>query len=85
MGTVVYLLCATAAFTCCVLLLRAYRRVGVRLLFWSSICFGCLALNNLLVAVDLVLLPNVDLFMLRNLSALVGIVTLLYGLIWEAR
>ena len=85
MGTVVYLLCAAAAFSCSFLLLRAYRKVGLRLLFWSSICFGCLALNNLLVAVDLVLLPDVDLFAVRNLSALVGVVTLLYGLIWEAR
>jgi hypothetical protein len=68
-----------------VLLLRAYRRVGARLLLWSGICFGFLTLNNALVAVDIVLLPGVDLFVVRNLSALAGIVALLYGLVMEAR
>ncbi|HET9271909.1 MAG TPA: DUF5985 family protein [Vicinamibacterales bacterium] len=76
--------CLTVAL-CAVLLLRAYRRVGARLLLWSGICFGCLTLNNALVAIDIVLLPDVDLFVLRNLSALVGIVALLYGLVMEAR
>lgn len=85
MGLVVYLLCSLAALGCCVLLLRAYRRVGARLLLWSGICFGCFALNNLLVAVDIVVLPDVNLFLLRNVSALAGIVALLYGLVMEAR
>ena len=58
---------------------------GTRLLLWSSLCFACLTLNNVLVAVDLVLLPGVSLFVFRNVSALVGIGTLLYGLVWEAR
>ena len=85
MGSIVYLLCAAAALGCAVLLLRAYRRVGARLLLWSGICFGFLTLNNALVAVDIVLLPGVDLFVVRNLSALAGIVALLYGLVMEAR
>ena len=85
MGSVVYLLCAAAALGCAVLLLRAYRKVGARLLLWSGICFACLTLNNALVAVDIVLLPDVDLFAVRNLSALAGIVALLYGLVMEAR
>lgn len=85
MVTVVYLLCAAAALGCAVLLLRAYRKVGARLLLWSAVCFGCLTLNNVLVAVDMVVLPHVDLFLLRNLSALVGILALLYGLVMETR
>jgi hypothetical protein len=85
MGAIVYLLCAVAALVCSVLLFRAYRRSGARLLLWSGLCFGFLTLNNVLVAVDLVIFPDVDLFMLRNVSALAGVVALLYGLIWEAR
>jgi hypothetical protein len=85
MGAIVYLLCAVAALVCSVLLFRAYRRAGARLLLWSGLCFGFLTLNNVLVAVDLVIFPDVDLFMLRNVSALAGVVALLYGLIWEAR
>jgi hypothetical protein len=85
MGVIVYLLCAVAALVCSILLIRAYRRTAARLLLWSGLCFGFLTLNNVLVAVDLVILPAVDLFMLRNVSALAGVVALLYGLIWEAR
>ena len=85
MGWIAYLLCAIAALGCCVLLLRAYRRVGARLLLWSGVCFGCFALNNTLVALDLVVFRDADLFLLRNLSAFVGVVALLYGLVMEAR
>jgi hypothetical protein len=85
MGSIVYLLCALAALGCCVLLLRAYRRVGAKLLLWSGVCFGCFALNNVLVAVDLVVLPHIDLFLFRNVSALGGVVALVYGLVMEAR
>jgi hypothetical protein len=85
MGSIVYLLCALAALGCCVLLLRAYGRVGARLLLWSGVCFGCFALNNTLVALDLLVFQEVDLFLLRNVSALAGVVALLYGLVMEAR
>ncbi|HSE67198.1 MAG TPA: DUF5985 family protein [Gemmatimonadales bacterium] len=81
----VYTLCAVAALLAAVLLGRAYLRVRLRLLLWSAICFVCLTLNNLLVAVDLVVLPDTDLYLLRNLTALLGVAVLLYGLIWETR
>jgi len=85
MGLIVYLLCALAALGCCVLLLRAYGRVKARLLLWSGVCFGCFALNNALVALDLIVFHDVDLFLLRNVSALAGVLALLYGLVMEAR
>lgn len=85
MAVIVYLLCAVAALGCSFLLYRAYRRVGTRLLFWSAVCFACLTLNNVLVAIDLVVFPDVNLFMIRNVTALAGILALLYGLIWETR
>ena len=83
MAPLVYLLCAAAAFGCATLLFRAYRRTRNRLLWWSAICFACLTVENLLLAVDLVMFPATDLFLLRNIVALLGIVSLLYGLIWE--
>jgi hypothetical protein len=85
MAVSVYSLCAAAALACTLLLLRAYLRTRTPLLLWSSACFACLTLNNVLVAVDLVFVPDVDLFPLRSLAALVGISLLLYGLIWEVR
>lgn len=85
MAVLVYLLCALAALACTVLLFRAYLRVGSRLLFWSAVCFACFTVNNLLLTIDLLVLPDVNLFVARNVAALSGVVALLYGLIWESR
>jgi hypothetical protein len=84
LGPIVYTLCALTAFACALLLLRAYARTRSPLLFWSGLCFTLLTVNNALVVVDLVILPEVNLFLLRNLAALVGVTLLLYGLIWES-
>jgi len=68
---------------CTGLLLRAYGQSGVRLLLWSGLCFAGLTVNNALLAVDYLIFPDIDLFVLRNLAALVAVTLLLYGLIWE--
>ena len=78
-----YVLCTGTALLSCVLLLRAYRRTQTRLLFWSGLCFGLLALSNTLVLVDKVLLPQVDAPEVRIGTALLGVLVLLYGLIFE--
>lgn len=83
-GVIAYSLCALTALACSVLLLRGFRRSGARLLLWSGLCFGFLALNNFLVVFDLVVFPHIDLFLVRNVTALTGVSLLLYGLIWEA-
>jgi hypothetical protein len=85
MATFVYGLCAGAALLCTILLFRAWRRTHTRLLLWSTFCFGSLTVNNVLVLVDLQVLPEVDLFILRTVSALVGVTALLGGLVWESR
>jgi hypothetical protein len=84
MALFTYMLCGLTAATCSVLLLRAYRQSGVPLLWWSGVCFALLTANNLLVAVDLVLFPKLDLFVVRNITALCGVSVLLYALIWES-
>jgi hydrogenase/urease accessory protein HupE len=83
MAAAVYILCALTSVTCAVLLLRAFRRTHARLLFWSSLCFVGLAVNNVLLFVDLVVVPQVDLLAARNVVALVALVVMLFGLIWE--
>lgn len=85
MGPAVYLLCAATALVCALLLLRGYTRSHARLLLWAGLCFLGLTLNNGLVFVDLVLVPQLDLFTWRNVAALAAVGTLLYGLIWDAR
>lgn len=85
MGETVYLMCGMAAAACLFLLVRGYRRTRMRLLFWSALCFAFLTLNNALIAVDLMMYPDVDFYPVRNLTALVGMSSLLYGLIRESR
>ena len=84
MAEAVYLLCAATSSLCAVLLVRAYARTGTRLLLWSGLCFTGLALNNALLVVDLILVPDTDLSTWRLVPAVLGVALLLYGLIWEA-
>lgn len=82
---IVYALCALAALCCAILLFRGYARTGTRLLQWGGLCFAGLTLNNVLVFVDLLLVPHLDLYAWRNLAALGALATLAYGLIWDGR
>jgi len=82
-GSVVYALCAITSIGCVILLLRGYRRSGVRLLLWSGLCFVGLAINNVLLFIDLRLMPDIDLSLWRAIPAVAGVAVLLYGLIWE--
>lgn len=81
----IYLVSAATNLLCSVLLLAAHRRARKRLLLWSGLCFAGLALAGALVFVDLVLLPNVDLYPLRLGVSLVAMAMLIYGLIWGER
>lgn len=79
----IYGLCTLTALLAAALLLRAYRRNGYHLLLWSGLCFVGLALNNFLLIMDRLILTDTDLSTVRILPALVGVMTLLYGLIME--
>jgi Family of unknown function (DUF5985) len=85
MATIVYVLCALTSAACAVLLLRGYARNGVRLLLWVGLCFVGLALNNILLVVDVRVVPSMDLSLWRSLPALAGLMLLIYGLVWETR
>jgi len=82
--TTVFLLCFATSLLCLVLLARSYAQNRSKLLLWSALCFVFLAINNLLVVIDLVLLPDsIDLVLFRNVSSLAAVGVLLYGFIWE--
>jgi hypothetical protein len=81
----VYILCAVTSIICAALLYRGYAATRTRLLFWSSLCFVALALNNALLLVDLYVLPAMNLAPTRGAVALVGLMVLLYGLVQESR
>ena len=79
----VYVLCLLTSAACALLLGRNYRRNGGQLLLWSSICFAFLAANNLVLVLDLVVLPDFELRLPRLLLALAAVSSLIWGFIWE--
>lgn len=86
MAEAVYILCALTSILCAVLLYRGYRANRTRLLFWASLAFLLLAINNVILYVDLVILPVLpDLFWYRTSVALAAMLLLLFGLVWETR
>jgi predicted transcriptional regulator len=86
MAPFVYVLCALTSGACMVLLAAQYRRKRSRLLFWSALCFVGLAVNNLLLFLDLVIFPTeIDLQLLRLVASAAALGVLLFGFIWETR
>lgn len=83
MAPAVYILGFLVTLACGVLLMRGYQRARKTLLFWSCLCFFGLAVSNFLVFVDLVMLPNTDLYIWRLAAAAIAMLFLIYGLIWE--
>lgn len=80
----IYSLCAMTALLCTYLLLNAYAKSGYRLLLWSGLCFAGLTINNLLLVIDKIVIPDGDLSFWRTASALCAMMILLYGLVWDS-
>lgn len=80
---VVYILCLLTSGACAYLLFRNYQRTATRLLLWGSLSFLFLAANNLIVIIDLIVLPQVDLAATRLLLSLTAAAILLFGFIWD--
>ena len=84
MAETIYLLCAATSVLCAVLLYNGYRASRTRLLFWSCLCFIGLAVNNVLLFLDLVVVKP-DLSLIRTTVALAAMLALCLGLVWESR
>ncbi len=82
---VLALLAVLTCLACTLLLFRGYARSGLRLLFWSALCFVCLTVNNVLLFIDLPVFTELDLRPYRLVAALAGLLFLLYGFIAESK
>ena len=83
MAALVYSLCTLTCLACFAMLFRGWRASRSRLLFWSALCFAGLSLNNFLLVADKLVFTQVDLSTLRLSTALVALLLLLFGLVWE--
>jgi hypothetical protein len=83
MPEAVYVLCFLTSAAAAFLLLRAYQRSRAKVLFWCALGFIGLCVNNLVLSVDVIIVPDIDLSMWRNIPAIVGMAVLVFGLIWE--
>ena len=83
MAFTIYSLCTLTSLACAWLLLGSYRRTKHRLLFWSGASFVAMTVNNLFLVLDKIVFPDVYLLPVRLVSALVAMLLLLYGLIYE--
>jgi hypothetical protein len=91
MAIAIYILCTATSLLCSILLWRGYRRSGTRLLLWSCLCFLFLSMNNAMLFADRVLFPEIEMVIgdlsfavLRSVTALAGLLLLVYGLIWDS-
>lgn len=85
MAEVVYVLAALTSIACAGLLLRAWLESRVSLLFWCFVCFVGLALNNVVLFIDKVVAPDVDLSAWRGLPAALGVGALALSVVWGAK
>lgn len=83
MAGIIYTLCTITAFACAWMLLKNYMKQKHRILLWGGLCFSGLFINNLLLVIDRLVLPNIDLSMFRLITGLISLLFLIYGLIWE--
>ena len=60
MAAIVYILCALTSLACAFMLWRGFAQSRARFLMWSSLCFAGLAINNILLFVDKVVLPEMS-------------------------
>jgi hypothetical protein len=81
MGPLIYFLCALTAFACFALLWRAWRTNRATLLFWSALCFAGLTVSNVLLVVDKLVLPDVDLMPARLAVTLGALLLLIWGMV----
>lgn len=85
MAQIVYTLCALTSIGCALLLIRAYRRVKQPLLFWSALCFSGLAINNVLLFLDLLVVRDISLALPRAIVSFSSVGLFVHGLIKQSR
>jgi hypothetical protein len=83
MAELIYGLCTILSLAIAAMLWRQHRRMPTRMIYWTALCFSGLALSNLVLVLDKLVFPEVDLRVLRHSISLLSIGLLLFGLVYE--
>lgn len=85
MPEIVYVCSALISAFCTALLFRRYIDSRGRLLLWVALSFAFMTMNNVFVCVDLILMPEKDLWgsLVRNTFLAASGSVLVFGLTWE--
>jgi hypothetical protein len=83
MAELIYGLCTILSLAIAVMLWRQQRRLPTRMIYWTALCFSGLALSNLVLVLDKLVFPELDLRVLRHSISLLSIGLLLFGLVYE--
>jgi hypothetical protein len=81
---IVYVLCGVLSALCAGMLYSKYRATQTRFLLWSSLCFVGLAINNVILFIDMIIIPQTDISVIRMIPALLGVSVLIYGFLVDA-
>lgn len=79
----VFILCFLTSSACAFLLARNYLRTRSRFLMWCALCFGLLAMNNLVILIDALGLVDGNVSLVRASFSLAALAVLLFGFIWD--
>jgi hypothetical protein len=83
MAEATYIICTLTSLASAVLMMRAVRGPGGRLLFWGAVFFLGMAANNIALFANA--LTDADWSVVPNVIMLVSVAALLYGLIWDVK
>jgi hypothetical protein len=75
-----YIVCAAIALLCAAALLKGYWQSRAPLLLWCGLFFAAMVVENAILFFDVVVVPHVDLLLVRRSVALAGALVLVYGL-----
>ena len=83
MPEVTYVICTLTSLASALLMMRAIRGPGGRLLFWGAVFFLGMAVNNIALFANA--MTEADYSVVPNIIMLASVAALLYGLVWDVK
>lgn len=83
MPGLIYIICGLTSLGSAWLLGRGALKRHDGLMFWSSLCFFGMGVNNLLLYLNFIIFPEVELLIVARIAMVFSVLVLNFGLIWH--